>query len=79
MVHVSKRLWAMISVGAVLTLMAVLYIQLFLARPIGSGPAGPSVVRMRFGPPGRIGQFIWLVSAIVSRQVSALALRSYFF
>lgn len=44
----SKRIATMLGLGMVLALGAVFYIQYFLARPIGTGPAGPPVDRTAF-------------------------------
>lgn len=38
-----RRLWILLAVGVVLIAGSAFYIQYFLARPIGSGPAGPAV------------------------------------
>ncbi len=38
-----KRLGSIIAVGCVLCLGIVFYIQFFMTRPIGTGPAGPAV------------------------------------
>jgi lysophospholipase L1-like esterase len=38
-----RRLWILLAVGGLLISGSVFYIQYFLARPIGSGPAGPKV------------------------------------
>ncbi|RMF37775.1 MAG: SGNH/GDSL hydrolase family protein [Planctomycetota bacterium] len=38
-----KRLWAILVVGLLLVAGTTSYIQFFLVRPIGSGPAGPRV------------------------------------
>lgn len=48
MIKRRKRLWIMLTVGVLLTLSALFYIQFFLARPIGDGPAGPAVDRTAF-------------------------------
>ncbi len=42
------RLWWMLSIGTILLLAVLFYIQFFLARPVGSGPAGPTVRRDAF-------------------------------
>ncbi len=42
------RLWWMLSIGTILVLAVLFYIQFFLARPVGSGPAGPTVRRDAF-------------------------------
>lgn len=46
-----KRIVLYLSIGAVLILVAISYVQFFLARPIGSGPAGPPVNRSAFARP----------------------------
>ena len=47
----ARRIWIMLFLGVLLTGAAVFYIQFFLARPIGSGPAGPTVSRTAFEKP----------------------------
>lgn len=46
-----KRLRVILAVGVLLVIGSVFYIQYFLARPIGSGPAGPRVDASRFTQP----------------------------
>ncbi len=43
-----KRIAALLILGLAAALSAVFYTQFFLARPIGSGPAGPPVDRAAF-------------------------------
>ena len=43
-----KRLFLLLAAGSLLVLTAVFYIQFVLSRPIGNGPAGPSVDRDQF-------------------------------
>ncbi len=43
-----RRLYWLIAIGLCLILAALAYIQLWLARPIGTGPAGPPVPREPF-------------------------------
>lgn len=47
----ARRIWVMLLFGLLLTGAAVFYIQFFLARPIGIGPAGPAVSRSAFEKP----------------------------
>jgi lysophospholipase L1-like esterase len=47
----SRRLMLLVLLGGSLVLGSVAYVQLFLARPVGSGPAGPVVVRSPFEKP----------------------------
>jgi lysophospholipase L1-like esterase len=47
----SKRLIILFAVGGVLIGCGVFYIHFFLARPVGSGPAGPAVDRPAFATP----------------------------
>lgn len=44
----SRRLLILLVVGVGVVLLAVGYISLFLARPVGEGPAGPSVPQTSF-------------------------------
>ena len=46
-----KRLLVLLASGSLLVLLAVFYIQFVLARPIGTGPAGPQVDREPFSKP----------------------------
>lgn len=46
-----KRLAVILGVGLTLTLGALFYTRYFLARPMGSGPAGPAVDRSAFAQP----------------------------
>jgi lysophospholipase L1-like esterase len=46
--HHRRRIVLLLSIGLVLFLLAIAYQQLFLARPTGSGPAGPAVPPERF-------------------------------
>ena len=43
-----KRLLVLLLLGAALTIAALAYIRFYIARPIGSGPAGPAVARGSF-------------------------------
>lgn len=56
----AKRLAVILGVGGLLVLGAVLYLQFFLARPIGSGPAGPVVNKTAFSRPWS-KQKVWLI------------------
>ena len=46
-----KRIRLLLGLGAILFVASVLYIRLFLLRPIGSGPAGPAVDLSAFREP----------------------------
>lgn len=46
-----KRLAFILCVGTALCLLIAFYIQYFMTRPIGEGPAGPSVSRIAFEKP----------------------------
>jgi lysophospholipase L1-like esterase len=46
-----KRLIAILSFGSLICSLIVFYIQFFMRRPIGEGPAGPSVAAEAFAKP----------------------------
>ena len=46
-----KRLWWLIAVAVLLLIGVPFYIEYFLARPSGSGPAGPAVAKSNFQKP----------------------------
>jgi len=48
---IRKRLLYLCGLGIALTIAALAYIQFYIARPIGSGPAGPAVARESFERP----------------------------
>ena len=43
-----KRLWWLIAIAVLLLIGVPFYIEYFLARPAGSGPAGPAVAKSSF-------------------------------
>ena len=45
------RLLVLFGLGLLFTLSALGYIRFYIARPIGSGPAGPAVARESFNQP----------------------------
>ncbi len=63
-----KRLWVIVSLGAVLLVCVIFYKQYFLSRPIGHGPAGPQVSRHNFVNPwtDRVVRFVGIGDSITA-------------
>lgn len=74
-----RRLLALFGIGAILFLAASAYLYFWLARPVGSGPAGPSAPRAAFEQTWSTREVLLLgVGDSVTKGLGASPGRSYF-